>query len=382
MTPTILIFVSYYLPGFKAGGPMQSIANLVDHLGDEFTFRIVTNDRDMSDTSPYPDIRPGVWLPVGKAQVCYLSPKLQRLHFIARLLNDTPHDILYLNSFFDPRFTTLPLLMRRLGLAPHCPTILAPRGEFSAGALALKARKKRIFMAASRVIRLHSDLTYQASSEHEASDIRHTLDSIAQDIHVASDLPRRVPPTAKIARRKQSDPLRVTFLSRISPMKNLLFALKVLTKVRVPVIFSIYGPKEDEDYWQRCEDVIKTLPQNIDTIYCGSVDPSEVITILSKHNLFFLPTLGENYGHVIAEAFQAGLPVLLSDQTPWLNLEEAGLGCDLPLGQVEPFANYIEKIANQSPEQCNSMKQRIIEKASQIADVSTHLAANRRLFKF
>lgn len=382
MPPTILTFVAWYLPGFKAGGPLQSIANLVDRLGDEFTFRIVTGDRDTGDTKPYPDIRPGTWQQVGKAQVCYLSPELQRLRPIARLLQDTPHDVLYLNSFFTPRFTTLPLLARRLGLAPRCPTVIAPRGEFSEGALALKTRKKRVFMAASRATGLHSGLTWQASTEHEAADIRRTMGPVAPDIRVASDLPRRVPPTAQMAQRNPGEPLRVVFLSRISPKKNLLFALEVLAQVRVPVTFSIYGPKGDADYWHRCEKAMNALPPNVCAEHCGPVDPAQVIPTLRAHDLFFLPTLGENYGHVIAEAFQAGLPVLLSDQTPWRGLDATGLGCDLPLGQKEAFVRYIEEIAGHSPEKTKAMKQRVAERAAQIADVTADLMANRRLFEF
>ena len=34
----ILIFADYYLPGFKAGGPIKTLSNLVDQLGDEFHF--------------------------------------------------------------------------------------------------------------------------------------------------------------------------------------------------------------------------------------------------------------------------------------------------------------------------------------------------------
>ena len=382
MPPTILTFVSWYFPGFKAGGPMQSIANLVDHLGDEYTFRIVTRDRDMGDGKPYVDIHPGTWHTIGKARVYYLPPELQHLHQFVRLLRKTPHDILYLNSFFDLRFTTLPLLARCLSLAPRCPTVLALRGEFSIGALTLKANKKRAFTVVSRAIGLHSGLTWQASTEHEATDIRRTLGSVARDIRIASNLPRRVPPIAEKAPRNPGDPLRVVFLSRISPKKNLLFALEVLAYVRAPLKFSIYGPKEDSEYWRRCESAIKVLPPNIRAEYCGPVNPEQVIPTLSRHDLFFLPTLGENYGHVIAEAFQAGLPVLLSDQTPWRDLDAAGLGRDLPLEQKEAFARYIEEIAAQSPEQAQAMRQRVKARAMQIADVSADVSANRRLFEF
>ena len=52
---------------------------------------------------------------------------------------------------------------------------------------------------------------------------------------------------------------------------------------------------------------------------------------MAANDLFFLPTRGENFGHVIAEALSVGTPVLISDQTPWRKLAAVGLGHDLPL---------------------------------------------------
>ena len=49
----ILTFVDYYLPGYKAGGPIRTIANMVSQLGGEFEFLIVTRERDFLDTVPY-----------------------------------------------------------------------------------------------------------------------------------------------------------------------------------------------------------------------------------------------------------------------------------------------------------------------------------------
>lgn len=380
MPPTVLTFVSWYLPGFKAGGALQSIANLVEHLGNDFNFRIITDDRDMGDSGPYPGIIPGQWQTVGKARVCYLSPAMQRLRPIARLMRETPHDVVYLNSFLHPRFSTLPLLAQRLHLAPRSPTVIAPRGEFSVGALALKAGKKRAFMLASRSLGLHSGLTWQASTEHEAEDIRRAMGGIAKDIRVACDLPRRVVPVMQTAARQPGQALRVVFLSRISPMKNLLFALEVLAQVKVPVAFSIYGPREDAAYWRQCETVIATLPAHVRVEYFGSVEPSRVIPVLSQHDLFFLPTAGENYGHVIAEALMAGLPVLLSDQTPWRGLQAKGIGRDLPLGDMAPFAIYIDHLASASAEEIAQIRHQVALQAAEIGDVSATISANRRLF--
>jgi glycosyltransferase involved in cell wall biosynthesis len=52
---------------------------------------------------------------------------------------------------------------------------------------------------------------------------------------------------------------------------------------------------------------------------------------LARYHVFLFPTLNENFGHVILEALLARLPLVLSDQTYWTNLEAAGAGFDLGL---------------------------------------------------
>ncbi len=128
--PVILCFVKYYLPGYRSGGPLRTIVNFIEHFGDEFDIRIVTTDRDVLDTSPYPDVVVDSWNTVGRAQVFYASQKVLTLRGIARLLRETPHDLLYLNSYLAVSFTTLPLLARRLGMAPRKPCVLARAGNF------------------------------------------------------------------------------------------------------------------------------------------------------------------------------------------------------------------------------------------------------------
>ena len=130
----ILAFVDYYLPGYKFGGPTQVLANLVECLGDEFEFKIVTTDRDFGDTQPYPGALIDSWQEVGKAKVCYLPQSALTLKELRNLIATTDHDIIYLNSLFSPRFTLKPLILRRLGLIHDVPVIVAPRGELSAGA--------------------------------------------------------------------------------------------------------------------------------------------------------------------------------------------------------------------------------------------------------
>lgn len=128
-------------------------------------------------------------------------------------------------------------------------------------------------------------------------------------------------------------------------MKNLDFALRVLAEVRQPIVFTVYGPKEDDQYWAECEALVRRLPPNIRFDYAGPLSHEKVYAELMKHDLFFLPTRGENYGHVLVEAWSAGLPVLTSDQTPWRGLAEKGIGWDLALSAIEDFVHVIEEVA-------------------------------------
>ena len=58
---SILLFIDWYLPGFKAGGPIRSMANMVQHLGKEFQFKIITRNTDYTSSEPYPGIVTDAW---------------------------------------------------------------------------------------------------------------------------------------------------------------------------------------------------------------------------------------------------------------------------------------------------------------------------------
>lgn len=382
MKPKVLTFIRHYLPGYKHGGPIRSIANLIDYLGDDFLFLVVTSDRDATDTEPYPGIHYDTWNTVGKAKVFYTSPSQRGLVALASLMRKTPHDLLYLNSFFDPDYSIKPLLVCRSGLAPRTPCVIASRGEFSEGALALKAWKKKLFVVATRSSGLHSNVTWQASSDHEKTDIRRALRGSANAIAVAVDLPSRAAMRrAEICEpgRAPGAPVRVCFLSRVARMKNLDFALRVLALVRAPVQFNIYGPVDDDAYWAECKALIKALPAHISAHYAGGVNHKRVAEIMQAHDLFFFPTRGENYGHVILEALLSSTPVLLSDTTPWRNLERSGVGWDLPLDEEQTFAEHINEIAALPPDKYYAMRCRAHSFAVEQLHDDASVEANRNM---
>lgn len=316
----ILALLDYFEPGYKAGGPIRTLGNMIARLGDEFEFRVITRDRDLGSAEPYPSIAVNEWSRVGKAEVFYASP-VKHLPVLLRLLRWNSCDVLYLNSFFSWKSAIVPLVLLRWGLVKDVPVVLAPRGEFSAGALELKAAKKRVYIALARMFGLCRRVIWQASSEAEAADIRRVMQCGTEQIVVAPNLlpvATEEPGECKQeSPRRQPGPLRIIFLSRISPMKNLHFLLSALKSVSATVSLDVYGPIEDSSYWDICSRLIDELQPNISVNYRGAVPADQVAKVFRQYDLFAFPTRGENFGHVIFESLNAGTPVLLSDRTPW-----------------------------------------------------------------
>ncbi|MCR4348016.1 MAG: glycosyltransferase [Sulfuricaulis sp.] len=387
---------------------MRTIANMVERLGDEFDFRIVTTDRDIDDAQAYGGVQVDRWNRVGNAQVYYASPGSRSLRRISQIMQQTPHDVQYLNSFFDPVFTFKPLLARYLGWAPASALVIAPRGEFSVGALEIKRWKKAAYIAVMRKLGLCREAIWQASSELEVADIMLVMNPLNQrgEMVVAADIvgeaatgesgDLEVPvqiafnPSEGLQGavhrnnrefRSAGEPLRLCFLSRISPKKNLDYALRVLAQVRVPIRFSIYGPQEEPAYWAECQRLIAALPAHVEATYCGSVEHQHVVAIFTQHDLFFFPTRGENFGHVIYEALCAGTPVLLSDQTPWRDLEQHGVGWALPLGDPSAFVRVIEDVADWNSESTRVTLVRATAYAKRVGSDVDVMESNRRLFR-
>jgi len=291
--------------------------------------------------------------------------------------------LLYLNSFFDSEFTIKPLLARFLGEIKTKPVVLAPRGEFSKGALKLKALKKRTYIALFKLLGLCKNIAWQASSVHEMNDILNVLPINKDVITLALDLPAKVSYQSSLFSEntpKKVGSVKLIFLSRISPMKNLDYALKVLSDVHVSVVFDIYGPLEDMKYWGLCEALIEKLPGNILCKYRGLVPPNEVRHVFSQYDLFLFPTQGENYGHVIAESLSVGTPVLISDKTPWRHLIDDNLGQDVSLDNADAFVQFINETAQVSSEEMKNIREKVKVSACERLMDPEVIDANKNLF--
>jgi len=383
--PKILCFVDYYIPGYKGGGPLRTIQNMVSELGNEFDFWIVTRDRDYLDTGPYTNLLINQWNKVSNSNVYYASPEIFTFFGVLNLLKSTQHDILYLNSFFSWSVTVLPLSLRWLGYYSRHPVILAPRGELSPGALSLKRFKKSLFLVFVRLFGLYENIYWQASSCLELNDICHEigLSESSPDIFVAADLLHS--PICEFNElnafnqiKRPPGALRLIFLSRISPKKNLDYLLALLGNLTESIELYIYGPIEDSKYWSLCQDLINDLPKSMTVFYKGHVPHEQVKETFATCDIFIFPTLGENFGHVIYEALTAGTAVVLSDQTPW-DSEGSSAVKILPLDRPDKWIELIRTLSTLDESAYEALRLSAIKYARSYLDSNSALEQNRRL---
>ena len=381
----VILFVKNYLPGYKSGGPLRTIINMIESMSNEIEFLVVTSDRDLGDREPYRNVRIDQWNTVGKVQVFYASRANQSRTRLAKIVNETPHHLLYFNSLYDPIFTIPLLIARRLGALGVAPILIAPRGECLPSASKLKAWKKIPYLWMSKIFGLYTGVCWHASTDLESASIAATLGMKSAEsrkrIFTALNLccVSQLKAPESVPARSNGQPLRICFLSRICKMKNLDFALDVIARCRVPVQFNIYGPLEDEEYWEMCKRKIAKIPVPIEVNRMGSVLPEDVTEVFQRHDLFLLPSRGENFGHVIAEALLAGTPVLISDMTPWHHLERDGVGWDLPLGDTGAFVTAIEEASKIGELQYNVWRQRVRAYGVSNAINPDHVQANLQM---
>jgi len=337
MYKKLLIVTNHYLPGYKAGGPIKSISSICKNLKDDFDITVMTLNHDFGEKEPYKNIEFNKSINLNGYNVIYLS-KINILQ-VYKHIKDLKPNIIYLNSFFS-KFSILILILNKLRLI-NSSIILAPRGELSSGALSLKSNKKKLFLKSARIINLYSkDIILHSTDKIEFNDIKNIFPK--NKIVEIANLSNLIV-SDNIIDKKQNQ-LKIVFLSRISEKKNLLYALDILKAIDIQgITFDIYGPKEDITYWKECENIIKDM-KNINVSYKGTIKPIEVFNILSNYHLFFLPTKNENFGHAIVEAMQVGVISLISDQTPWNDLEKYNAGWAISLNKKDIFIEKIKEL--------------------------------------
>lgn len=382
MRKKIFIIAGYYLPSVKGGGPIQSIKNIIDRLSYRYDFYLLTRDRDLGDKKPFANIEVNKWIKVGNVNVFYSNITKMSIKDLILIMESVDCNTLYLNSFFSVRLTAIPLLLNKMRKIHFQKVILAPRGQFSKGALGggIKGARKKLYITLFKFSKLLKGVVLHATADTEKRDIERVFGRSYPTV-VASNF------TAKYSDRildksinKVPGELKLLFVSRIHPKKNLKAAIKMLRKVSGNIILNIFGPIEDPKYWEECRLSINQLPPNVVVNYCGIINHDEIMDVYNEHHVFILPTLGENFGHVITEALIGGCPVIISSNTPWQDLENQGVGWDIDLSNQQFFIEVIQKCVDMDESEYRLYSDRSFEFAKEASNNKSDIDTMIRLF--
>ncbi|PRY15743.1 glycosyltransferase involved in cell wall biosynthesis [Pontibacter ummariensis] len=377
----ILITIDWYLPGYKAGGPIQSCANLVAHLKEECDFYVLTRDRDYCESKPHAGVTSNAWNRLEEhVWVYYFSDTELGYQNLKRVIQELKPDLSFINGVYSFYFSILPLLI--LKQLKQQDIIVSARGMLAPSAIQVKGGKKKPFLFLMKKLGFYKNVRFHATNEKERQDVYHTIGA-SSTVIVAPNLPRRhnVPPL--VIREKREGELKLVSIARISPEKNTKYALEVLQGFQGVgrITFDLYGPVYDAAYWEECQEVIASLPDNVKVQYKGSLESALVAKALTDHHVLLMPTRGENFGHVIFESFSYGCPVIISDQTPWQQLERLSVGFDLPLYHMDRFVGAVQFFLEMNQQKYDRWSEQAYLYGQQHLQNKQALALNQKMFQ-
>jgi glycosyltransferase involved in cell wall biosynthesis len=368
---TVFICIDWFYPAFKAGGPVQSIVNLVNQWGrEQVKFKIFCSNKDL-DGSTNKGVAFDEWVVYNEhTQVWYASS-----HSIAtmrREISQSKPGILFIIGIYSWYFNLLPLL---LGDAPV--KIISVRGMLHAGALSQKSFKKKIYLACWKMAGLHKRHFFHATDEAEQGFIQQSFGEQARGF-IAGNIPRVF--NFQPALNKKAGLVRMVSIALISPMKNIALVLDALQESKHSIEYGIYGPVKDEAYWQVCVEKIKSLPSQIKVTYHGDLVPTQIATTLSAYEAFMLPSKSENFGHAIFEALSAGKPVITSHHTPFNELEANRAGKNIAVENVGELTAAIDFFAAMVPDEFAAWNRGANEYAARRLDMEALKGAYDAMF--
>lgn len=352
MKTRILIFYDHFYPSYKAGGPTQSLVNLIRSLKDEYSFYVVCKPHERGELTTLKGININEWNNWENiAHVYYWQYGWGRKNELNIILEAVKPDTIYINGIYSLFFNLLPLWssIRYKKKNKHTRIVLAARGMLHMGALSQKQLKKVPYLFLFRILRFQNKVCWHATDLREAEYIRTAMGNKIE-VKIAANFPNLLPVIN--GPEKKENELYLGTVALISPMKNHDAVLKALNEIHTKVHWYIYGPVKDEAYWNFCQEQIKRLPANIHVCYMGELVPTRLPEAMRQFQVFIMPSKSENYGHAIIEALSAGKPVITTTTTPFTDLSENNCGIAVdPANLTEGLQHCISTYATMLSQQ-------------------------------
>ena len=346
----LLIMASLFWPQKNSGGPPISIMNLVQSVKDRLDIYVISKNHEINDDQPLEGIAPG-WNQFDFGKALYTAKGEHTFGNITRLLEEVEPDVIYQNSFFSLD-DLLPVLVYKKK-HKNVKIIVAPRGEFYPERLQVGKPKKTVYGKFFRYSGLLKDVYFQGTGTEECMQEKAFLgipDDHLLNIQNISLLDKGFHSEVE----KKPNELKLVYIARIHPTKNLLKAIEWLGSLSGNIQYDIYGSVENELYWKQCQEAIAGLPQNITVRYMGVLNHDQISSTIAQYHVYYMPTTGENFGHSIVEAMLMGKPVVISDQTPWTDVNGNG-GFAISLSDEKGFTAALNELAEMDAEEYSAL---------------------------
>lgn len=338
----VFLLYPYYWPNYKAGGPVQSLFNLAGFFRHEAEFYILSLNSEIDGVAN--DLVPKLneWIEGPNNERIFFTENIT-FNLIKSLFRQVTPDVVFINGLFNIS-TTLPgiIVSKLLGIK----IILSPRGMLQQWGLRRNSVAKFVFIKFIRLMLAKREHWHATDLQEKDDIIKHFGPS--QLIWIAANIPKQTVQPRIIDFPDNNGRIKLVFLSLINPNKNLHLIIEAVSDLDADITLDIYGPISNVDYWDMCK---SRIGKSSKIIYKGPIPSWKVSTVLPDYHFFILPTQGENFGHAIFDALASGVPVVISRNTPWKNIDETGCGFYVDLGTPSSIFSVLSQISKMSDQQ-------------------------------
>ena len=322
------------------GGPAKSIPYLTGYL-EELGHSQEVISLEFSDIESNQVVQSlglnSVTFPVWFSNATAYSPFLKR-YLIKRIL-ESENQIIHYHNIWN----YIPLVANAVANKLSIPIVVSPRGNLYPWNLKKGYLKKKLYMDIVQRNYFDSANCIHVTSKDELLAVQDlnfrapvALVPNGVDLKEFEDMRSKKDHRANLGLSHECK--YILYVGRIEEKKGLhiLFEAFVdFVKTNTEWKIVVAGPIYDKGYYDRCKSFIENSGYGESINWMGMVSGSQRIDAYGSADLFVLPTQSENFGIVIAEALAAGLPVITTEGTPWMEIQNE-------------FAGYIISLSSQA----------------------------------
>ena len=348
----ICILSHCFYPSSKRGGPTVSVTNLAKLLAQHHEVSVITVGYEMGEKTFYSSVKPGKNRLFG-CDVYYLEKDDCKTYFQA--LNEVSPDVVYVSSLFSWQYALAAMAWGKKN--KNAKVIIAPRGELMPAALSRGSGKKQLYLWLCKHFLQLGTCMFHSTAMEETRAIQEMFPGarVFEASNISTYERQEAPGIGK-----NPGELKLLTVGRVHPIKNVHLDIGALRQLRGEVTFDIYGSFEDKAYYEKCLEAAAKLPENIRVNFCGNVEHEALKTIYPKYHCFISLTQTENFGHSIVEAIHSGVPVIISDRTPWHELDKHQAGMEFSLEELDRIPPALQQFVDMDGETFAAWQQGVL----------------------